>query len=314
MGIYKLNPACKDYLWGGKRLIKDYGIEYDGEVCAEAWVLSCHKDGTSTITNGIEKGKTLTELVKKDRSILGANCERFEDFPILIKLIDAKNNLSIQVHPDDEYAQSHEGQYGKTEMWYVLDAEEGAFLYQGFEKAISKEEFINRIENNTLTEVLHKKYVKKGDVVFISPGTLHAIGEGILVAEIQQNSNVTYRVYDYGRVGADGKPRELHISKALAVTKLEKVTEYNAKDGHVALCNYFCVDKAVVTEDVGYKGMAGNDSFISILAIEGSCTVYSSEEVVNIKKGDSIFISANTGSYKIEGNAELIVTSIPAEV
>ncbi|MCR5605923.1 MAG: class I mannose-6-phosphate isomerase, partial [Treponema sp.] len=166
MNILKLKPACKDYLWGGHRLVEEFGIEYEGDVCAEAWVLSCHKDGESTITNGIYKGKELSEFIATDREkILGTNCSDYEEFPILIKLIDAKKPLSIQVHPDDEYAREHENQYGKTEMWYILGAEEGAFLYQGFEKEITKEEFEKRIKENTLEEVLHKVYVKKGDVI-----------------------------------------------------------------------------------------------------------------------------------------------------
>ena len=141
MGMYLLKPACKDYLWGGHKLVDEYNVEYDGDVCAEAWVMSCHKDGNSIIANGIEKDKTLSAVIEeKGREILGKNCEKYKDFPILIKFIDAKKPLSIQVHPDDEYALSHENQYGKTEMWYVLEAEEGAYLYQGFEKEISKED------------------------------------------------------------------------------------------------------------------------------------------------------------------------------
>ena len=311
MGMYKLNPACKDYLWGGKRLIVEYGIQYDGGICAEAWVLSCHKDGQSKIASDIEKSKSLAELVRSNKAILGTNCDRFEDFPILIKLIDAKKKLSIQVHPDDEYAIKNENQYGKTEMWYVLEAKEGSYLYLGFEKEIDKEEFIERIANNTLTDVLHKQYVKRGDVIFISPGTVHAIGEGIVVAEIQQNSNITYRIYDYGRVGADGKPRELNIEKALDVIKLKRPADYSRSDEHLALCDYFCVDKVEITEGNPFLKRAGADSFVSILVISGCCTVSSGSETIIMKKGDSLFVEANTGEFKVEGNAELILTSIP---
>ena len=164
---------------------------------------------------------TLAEYIaEQGKGILGTDCEKFEDFPILTKLIDAKDNLSIQVHPSNEYALEHEHQYGKTEMWYILDCEPGAFLYYGFDHAITKEEFERRIQDNTLTEVLNAAPVHKGDVFFNPSGTLHAICRGIVIAEIQQNSNVTYRVYDYGRVGADGKPRALHIRQALDVTQL----------------------------------------------------------------------------------------------
>ena len=206
MSILKLKPACKDYLWGGHRLVDEFHVDYDGPVCAEAWELSCHPDGPSVIENGPFAGKTLAEYIKaKGQQVLGTHCRRFREFPILTKFIDAKDNLSIQVHPGNRYALSHEGQYGKTEMWYVIDAEPGAFLYYGFKKEISKEEFRERIENNTLLEVLNAVPVKKGDALFIESGTIHAIGKGILIAEIQQNSNVTYRVYDYGRVGKIGR-------------------------------------------------------------------------------------------------------------
>ena len=197
MNILKLTPSCKDYLWGGSRLRSDFGIKSDLNPLAEAWVLSCHPDGPSYLADGT----TLADYVTAHPGCLGTDCEKFEQFPILTKFIDAKNNLSIQVHPSNEYALKNEHQYGKTEMWYVLDCEPGAFLYYGFDHEISKAEFEERIKNNTLTEVLNAVPVHKGDCFFIPAGTLHAICKGIVIAEVQQNSNVTYRVYDYGRVG-----------------------------------------------------------------------------------------------------------------
>ena len=222
MNLYpmKLTAPCKDYLWGGNRLREEYGKVSDADKIAESWELSCHKDGQSVIADGEFKGLTLSELIEKQgKEVLGDNCKKFDNFPILIKLIDAKDNLSVQVHPNNDYALRVEGEYGKTEMWYIVDCEEGASLYYGFSREISKEEFVERIEQKTLLEVLNKVEVQKGDVLFIEPGTIHAIGKGNLIAEIQQNSNVTYRVYDYGRKGADGKERDLHIEKALQVTK-----------------------------------------------------------------------------------------------
>ena len=220
MEILKLNAPCKDYIWGGNRLREEYGKVSDADKIAESWELSCHKDGQSVIANGKDKGKMLSEYVAENKNALGTACDRFEYFPILIKLIDAKDNLSVQVHPDNDYAMRVEGEYGKTEMWYIVDCEEGSQLIYGFDKEISREEFADRIKNNTLLEVTNNVPVHKGDVFFIESGTLHAIGKGILIAEIQQNSNTTYRVYDYGRVGKDGKPRELHIEKAIDVTEL----------------------------------------------------------------------------------------------
>jgi mannose-6-phosphate isomerase len=312
MEMFKLTPACKDYLWGGDRLIKDFGIDYQGDVCAEAWVLSCHKDGASVVENGKFAGKTLTEVLQGEgKDFLGTNCDRFEDFPILIKFIDAKKALSIQVHPDDEYALKNEGQFGKTEMWYILDAKEGAFLYHGFEKEICKEEFEERIKNNTLTEVLHKEYVKKGDIVFVSPGTLHAIGEGIVIAEIQQNSNVTYRIYDYGRVGADGKPRQLHIQQSIDVTSLTKPEKYESPNEHMVSCNFFDVDHVTVSEGKGFKTVAGETSFVSILVTEGNAVITGGEKELTAKKGESVFVPAGLGKFAVSGDAELLITRIP---
>ncbi|MFW5632150.1 MAG: type I phosphomannose isomerase catalytic subunit, partial [Acetivibrio ethanolgignens] len=175
--ILKLKPSCKDYLWGGHRLVEEYGKEYDKAVLAESWELSCHPDGPSVIENGIYAGKTLRQYIDEEgREVLGRNCRSFCDFPILIKLIDAKDKLSIQVHPDNAYALKKEGQYGKTEMWYVMDAGENAFLYYGFQREISREELERRIYDETLTEVLNAVPVQKGDVFFIEAGTIHAIG------------------------------------------------------------------------------------------------------------------------------------------
>jgi len=224
--------------------VEEYGKEACGEVLAETWELSCHPDGPSVIENGVYAGKTLQQYIEEQgKAVLGTHCRRFRDFPILVKFIDAKDNLSIQVHPDNRYALSHEGQYGKTEMWYVMDAGKDAFLYYGFRKEISTAEFERRIRENTLLEVLNAVPVQKGDVLFIESGTLHAIGKDILIAEIQQNSNVTYRVYDYGRVGKDGRKRDLHIEKALAVTYLVPIIRDKSSYPHVADCDYFTVDK-----------------------------------------------------------------------
>lgn len=323
MEMLKLRPACKDYLWGGHRLVEEYGIDYPGDICAEAWTLSCHKDGESVVCEVAGKvsseeckyvGKPLDEVIRDNgKEILGTNCVRFEDFPILIKLIDAKKPLSIQVHPDDEYALKNEGQYGKTEMWYILEAQEGSYLYQGFDHEITKEEFENRIKDNTLEEVLNKVYVKKGDVVFIKPGTLHAIGAGILLAEIQQNSNVTYRIYDYGRLGADGKPRQLHIKQSIDVTKLEPPTPYKAEDGHLAVCPFFQVDLFEVKEGASFETNVDATSFVNLLVTDGEANVISADsgQTLHVSKGESLFIPAGTGCIKIEGALQGLLTRIP---
>lgn len=313
MSILKLKPSCKDYIWGGNRLREEYGIESEGDVLAEAWELSCHPDGPSMITNGKYEGKTLQQYIDAEgKEVLGTNCRRFRDFPILTKFIDAKDNLSIQVHPDNRYALKNEGQYGKTEMWYIMDAGEDAFLYYGFKKEITKEEFSRRIQEDTLLEVLNAVPVQKGDVLFIEAGTIHAIGKNILIAEIQQNSNVTYRVYDYGRVGKDGKKRDLHIEKALAVTNRVPIIKDKSSYPHVADCDYFTVDKLNLDGKVMKKmqGSVSEESFASILILDGEGVISDKDEVVTFKRGDSIFITAGSGEYTIEGSCDALITTI----
>lgn len=313
MSILKLTPATKDYLWGGTRLIKEYGKANNGDKLAETWELSCHPDGLCTIEEGKCNGKTLKEyidIVGKD--VLGSKCQSMEYFPLLIKFIDAKDDLSIQVHPSDEYALKYEGQYGKTEMWYIMDCQPSAFIYYGFKENITNEEFAQRIQNKTLLEVLNKVEVKKGDVFFIEPGTIHAIGGGNLIAEIQQNSNVTYRVYDYGRVGADGKERELHIDKAKAVTKCTPPKQAYDFGSHLVSCDYFTVDKYTLSETTVNKisGTVDSTSFASVLVLEGAGTIKAGEEVMEVKKGDSIFMEADTGYFEVEGNLEMLFTTV----
>ena len=313
MGILKLKPSGKDYIWGGQRLAREYGKEMKGDILAETWELSCHPDGPSYIANGEYEGKTLQQYIEAEgRQVLGTNCERFEDFPILIKFIDAQDNLSIQVHPDNRYAQEHEGQYGKTEMWFVMDAGKDAFLYYGFKEEISREEFARRIEEDTLTDVLNKVYVQKGDVLFIEAGTIHAIGKDILVAEIQQNSNVTYRVYDYGRVGKDGKKRELHIEKALDVTRRVPPVKDGSHYPHIADCDYFTVDKLLLdgTTMEKMEGCVTGQSFVSILILDGEGKISNQGETVAYKKGDSIFLPAGSGTYTVEGICDTLITTV----
>ena len=217
MRPFYLKAPVKDYIWGGTRLRELFGKE-GGDRLAESWELSCHPDGECYIMGGEFDGMKLSDFVNEHPEAVGSGFKSGDSFPVLVKLIDAKNDLSVQVHPNDEYAHKYENDNGKTEMWYVIDAAPDSELIYGFNEELSKEDFRKAIENNTLMEKLRRVPVKQGDVFFIEPGTLHAIGKGILIAEIQQSSNVTYRVYDYGRLGADGKPRPLHIEKALEVT------------------------------------------------------------------------------------------------
>ena len=301
MAILKLKAALLDYIWAGDRLIKEYGIKSPKNTCGEAWVVSCHKDGLSTIVDGKYNGKTLKEYIDiNGKDVLGIHCLKYDDFPILIKLIDAKDDLSIQVHPDDDYALKHEKQYGKTEEWYILDCDKDSYIYYGFKHNISKQELKKHITDGTILDVLNKVNVKKGDSFLISPGTIHAIGKDILLAEVQQNSNITYRVYDYLRKDKDGNLRKLDIDKALDV--INTSTDIS-KDN-----DYFIVDKIIINDR--YEGFVSNESFISILVLDGSGSISNLDESINFKKGDSLFISANSGSYIVNGKCELLKTSI----
>lgn len=318
--LLKLRPALKDYLWGGTRLKTDFGFQTDLETVAEGWMLSCHKDGENQVENGEYQGKTLSQVLDiAGKELLGTNGAKFDRFPILIKLIDAKKDLSVQVHPDNAYALRVEGEYGKTECWYVLDCDEGAELIYGFKKPISKEEFKARIKDNTFLEAVNKVEVHKGDLFFIEAGTLHAIGGGILLAEIQQNSNTTYRVYDYGRRGADGKLRPLHIDKAVDVTNCappthavspegEKIQNGNTEMQLLTKCDLFTVT-SVKTDSV-YESTADETSFVSVLVTDGSGEITCKTDTLPLKKGDSFFIAANSGKFTIKGTVEFIETRV----
>lgn len=311
----KLLPVFKDYLWGGTRLKTEYGKKTDLDIVAESWELSVHKDGQSVIAEGKYKGSPLAEYITAlGKDILGKNALNFDYFPLLIKFIDAKKDLSIQVHPNDEYAMKNEGEYGKTEMWYIMDCESDAYLYYGFEHEISKDEFEKRIEDNTLTDVLRKVKVEKGDVFFIPSGTIHAICSGIIICEIQQNSNTTYRVYDYGRRDANGNLRQLHIKQAVDVTNLIPLSEnkmpVKISDGEyeLASCEYFTVRKINVN---GMKKICTDtDSFRSLVVLNGSATLKGGKSTMEISKGDSIFIPAQNEEYTVSGNCEIILSYV----
>ena len=306
MPILKLLPACKDYLWGGTRLINDYGKRYDGARLAETWELSCHPDGPSVLADGSDAGETLAAYLAAHPAALGERGRKFAEFPVLIKLIDAARDLSIQVHPDDAYARAHEGQNGKTEMWYVLSATPDAFLYCGFARDISRDELARRIADNTLPEVLRRVSVKAGDAVFIPAGTIHAICHGIVVAEVQQSSNVTYRVCDYGRLGADGRPRALHIAQALDVTRRTAGVPVPDFGGHLARCEYFTVDLLAAPQET----VCGAASFLSLLILNGEGEICCGGETAAVKKGDSLFLPAGSGEVRLTGTLRALATRV----
>ena len=310
----KLFPAFKDYLWGGTKLKTAYNKKSDLDIVAESWELSTHKDGQSTVVGGEFDGLTLTDYIEKNgKECIGDNALKFDYFPILIKFIDALGNLSVQVHPDDEYALRVEGEYGKTEMWYILECDENAYLYYGVNREISKDEFKERIENNTLLEVLNKVPVHKGDVFFIPSGTIHAICSGIVICEIQQNSNTTYRVYDYDRRDKNGNPRELHIEKAIDVSSLTpspalKKIDASAKDVTLASCDKFTVRRLTVDGAMNVK--IDKSCFHSLIVTEGEGTLTVNGESYDLEKGDSFFVPAQDGEYTLSGNACVILSYV----
>ena len=321
MRPFELIPPVKDYIWGGNRL-RDFGKVSDADRIAESWELSCHPDGESVIASGDFKGQTLTAFLKAHPEAAGENCRHFGRFPVLIKLIDAHDDLSVQVHPDDAYALSHEGEYGKTEMWYVLDAQPGAELIYGFRSEITKEDFRRAIEENTLLDQVRRVPVRAGDVFFIPSGTLHAIGRGLLIAEVQQNSNTTYRVYDYGRLGKDGKPRELHIEKALDVTNLCPVTgrepapesvipQTNTRYRRLAECRYFSTARLQVSGKFSFRQNDG--SFEHLLVLSGSGVLRFEGGELPLTKGTSVFVPCGANCREIEGDCTLLLTAVEPE-
>lgn len=316
----KLRPVFQDYIWGGTRLRDEFGKESDQERIAESWELSCHPAGQSTIANSVDKTRTLKAYLEEDWAArVGVGAADFSSFPVIIKLIDAHDDLSVQVHPDDNYAREHEnGQSGKTECWYVVDCEEGAALAYGFSRELTKEEFRASIETGTLLDYVQLVPVHKGDVFFIEAGTLHAIGAGILIAEIQQNSNLTYRVYDYERVGADGKPRPLHIEKALDVTKTwaappcrkRPAAEYEGYSAAViADCPFFTTTELKIHGKADFPAAEGV-SYTHLLCTDGDAAlVYNEGTVMPMAKGDSVFLPANFGEYSLRSKGCTILST-----
>lgn len=311
MEMLMLKPAINTALWGGRKLIDEFGFETEHEKASEAWLLSCHEKGLSIVTNGKYAGKTFNEVFETEgKAILGKNNADKPGFPVLIKIIDACDKLSIQVHPDDDYAWKYENENGKTEAWYVVAAEPDAELIYGVDGEITKEEFEASINNNTLAEKLKHVPVKAGDVVFIPSGMIHAIGKGILIAEVQQSSNTTYRIYDYGRLDDKGKPRELHIKQACDVSVLkgedvdftpEGKTEKkeDAEVTYLTGCDYFRMTDIRLTGTCTFT--AGDDSFVALTVLSGSGTITGADKTYELKKGSSVFIPASFGEYKIEG-------------
>lgn len=314
-----LAPVPKEIIWGGEKLKTEYGKKAPFDKIAESWELSVREKEMCVIANGEYTGMPLGEYLAEDKSgLIGKNGEKYDRFPLLIKFIDAADRLSIQVHPDNAYALEHEGELGKTEMWYVVAANDGAQLVYGLRDGYSIEDFARSVDEDRTEDALNFTPVHPGDVFFIPSGQVHAIGAGIVIAEIQQNSDVTYRVYDYKRRGADGNYRQLHTARAIDVIKLRSREEIDAirfskkcDDGGevLASCDYFTTRRYSVGGELTLE--AGSDSFVSVLVLEAeNCVLTCGADRLTVNKGDSVFVPAGCGRFLISGNAEIIVSSI----
>jgi len=315
---FLLQPAGKDYLWGGNRLHTLFGKQLPLHPLAETWECSTHPDGCSIVASGIDKGKTLAEVLQQHPEFLGTKTSATGDLPVLIKLIDAAKDLSVQVHPDDAYAQQYEHEpNGKTEMWYILEAEPGASLIYGFSKPMQPEQLDTCLKENTILSYLQKIPVKKGDVFLIPAGTVHAIGAGIVLAEIQQRSNLTYRLYDYNRTDATGKKRPLHVEKAKAVIQFsanhppQMKQPMQQKNGYrvqcLCKCPYFCTTLLTIQTACDWTNyQPDSDTFQVLLCISGSGTMQTKENALSFQKGDCIFLPAHSSMERLTGTAELL--------
>ena len=307
----KLKPYISETVWGGNRLVTEYGIDpQDRANCAEAWVLSAHPNGSSTVQNGAYAGLRLDELYAREPGLFGSTART--KFPVLVKFIDAQDDLSIQVHPRDTDEVLLSGEAGKTECWYILDAQPGAKLYLGFRGAITREAFAHAIKTQTLMEHVRAFEVKAGEFYFIPAGTLHAIGRGVLLAEVQQNSDTTYRVYDHGRL-QNGVPRALHVQQALAVTDLVPYVPQKIAEGANGLrelvrCAYFAVEEWSGAGE--FAGTATEESFVSLLVLHGGAVLTCAGEELPLRKGESVCIPAGTGEYQIKGNCRILITTV----
>lgn len=322
---FTLNPVGKDYLWGGTKLKEEFNKEIEKTPLAESWECSTHPEGTNIVRDGVFAGKDLRTVLKEHPEFLGTHPKIKNELPILIKFIDAKEKLSVQVHPDDDYAWKNEkGSLGKTELWYVVDAKPGAELIYGFHRDVDRKTVQNSLEKGTIEKYLQKIKVKKDDIFYIEPGTVHAIGSGILIVEIQQSSNLTYRLYDYERRDKNGKQRELHIDKALEVINYKggiqprqpmRFLQYapGCATEFLCQCQYFQVERMLINNyDMKREFIieTGNNSFQVMLCLDGEAVLTDDfGECLKFKKGDCVFIPANSVRFILKGRGQIIRTS-----
>lgn len=305
---FLISPLGKDYLWG-----------------AESWVCSVHPDGLSCVAGGIFQGRTLESVLEEYPAFLGTHPNKDMGLPILVKLIDAREKLSVQVHPDDEYAVKYEnGSLGKTEMWYVLEAEADAEITYGFVRNMSRKLLFSALQTNSVEKYLHRVKIEKDNVFYVEAGTVHGIGAGAVIVEVQENSNLTYRLYDYDRMDKDGKKRPLHIEKALDVVNYRetqnprqpmRILKYKkgCASEFLCRCRYFQVERLLLNtkaEDPEVRYSTDNTSFEVLLCVEGTGQLLERGEkeaqIIKFTKGDCIFVPADSVHLLLAGNAQLL--------
>jgi mannose-6-phosphate isomerase len=319
----KFNPILKSTIWGGNKLASVFGkVGHDKEHIGESWEISGVKNNISIVNNGELSGNSLTDLIRKYKGeILGENIYNTfgEEFPLLIKFIDANQDLSIQVHPDDTLAKRRHNSFGKTEMWYVVDAEEDATLISGFNRATNKKEYLKYFNSGKLTDLLNREEVETGDVYFLPAGRVHTIGKGLLIAEIQQTSDITYRIYDFNRVDKDGNTRQLHVDEALDAIDFNLYDEYKTsyrKESDESLlvsCKYFFVNRLQLKSPLN-RDYNSNDSFVIFMFLEGSGIIEYSDGSMHYAKGDTFLVPAIQRKLSIipKSTSKLLEVYIPS--
>ncbi len=310
----KFEPVLKEKVWGGNKLAKYFGKQNLNKT-GESWEISGVEGDVSVVANGNLKGKSLLNLIQEyDAQLLGSRVYNTfgYNFPLLFKFIDAKDDLSVQLHPNDQLAKKHHDSFGKTEMWYVLQAEEDARLILGFNSSMNETKYVEKISENKITDILHSENVKTGDSFLIEPGTVHAIGAGVVLAEIQQTSDITYRIYDWDRPGINGEFRELHLDLALEAInfkKLDAKLEYSSKeDAPVKLCSslYFETNRLLLTKKIR-RDLSSHDSFIVYMCVEGEVIIETTDFSEEMKKGETLLIPASIANIVINTTGATIL-------
>jgi mannose-6-phosphate isomerase len=315
MSFYPLQfePILKERIWGGTKLKTILNKPIVSEITGESWEISSVEDNVSIVANGDFKGKSLTDLIESyPNEILGTKVyAKFgKQFPLLFKYLDAREDLSIQLHPNDELALKRHNSFGKTEMWYVIQADENARLIIGFKEKSSPEEYMAHLNNKTLLDILDTKKVQPGDVFMLNTGTIHAIGAGIVIAEIQQTSDITYRVYDFDRKDADGNTRELHVDLALEALNYNKIEAQRFYDNtknkanEVVHCPYFTTRFIPLNGTVAFS--KNKESFRVLMCVEGEFELLVSDKTYHYKKGNTVLLPASLADYQLNGQASVL--------